>query len=491
MSESTITARIAEWVAETTYEQLPRRVVEEAKNQILSVIAAVHAGHFSEAGRITSRTVKEWAGGKEATLIPSGERTSIHYAIFGNAALSMALDYDDYLFAAHTGHSAVIVPLALGEKLGISGQDFLVAQVMANEVEGRVGAAGLMGPSKGQLAGSLHQLGAAIIAARLMKLDRKQIENAIGIAMLQPCLTVPAGFFGSEAKTLLASMAAPIGVQAAELAANGMRGAADAFESAGGFLQMFAPTPVEGALEAFGKVWLTETLGYKIYPGCAYIGSVIDCVLALLRQHHIDGKKVRGVDVSVGPAALNTDAQAKPYVNGAETATTTLNFSLAYNVAAALMDKELSPRQFTRDRVKDAALWDLAGRVRITQDERMAQTMRDRNPVRTIPDGAANRYSIDLATADLVATKRFYGSRVRIEMEDGRSFEMEQEAPQGSGARQMDDRRKMVEDKFRRETRYTLRKERMEKAIDLVHHLESAGTSQLRELVRLCCSERG
>jgi 2-methylcitrate dehydratase PrpD len=176
-------------------------------------------------------------------------------------------------------------------------------------------------------------------------------------------------------------------------------------------------------------------------------------------------------------------------VKGADTATTTLNFSLAYNVAAALMDKELSPRQFTRDRVKDAALWDLAGRVRVTQDERMTQTMRERNPVRTVQDGS--RYSIDLTTADLLATKRFYGARVRIEMEDGRSFEMEQDAPQGSGARQMDDRRKMVEDKFRRETRYTLRKERMEKAIDLVHHMESTGTSQLRELVRLCCSERG
>jgi 2-methylcitrate dehydratase PrpD len=491
MSESTITARIAEWVAETTYEQLPRRVVEEAKNQILSVIAAVHAGHFSESGRITSRTVKEWAGGKEATLIPSGERTSLHYAIFGNAALSMALDYDDYLFAGHTGHSAVIVPLALAEKLGISGQDFLLAQVFANEVEGRIGACGLMGPSKGQMAGQLHQIGAAIITARLMKLDRKQIENAIGIAMLQPSLTIPAAFFGSEAKALLAAMAAPIGVQAAELAANGMRGGVDAFECAGGFLQMFAPAPVEGALEGFGEVWLTETLGYKIYPGCTYIGSVIDCVLALVRQHHIDAKKVRGVDVAAGPAALSIDAIAAPYVKGAETATTTLNFSLAYNVAAALMDRELSPRQFTRERAKDAALWDLAGRVRISQDERLTQLMRDRNPVRSVQENGATRYSIDLATADLGATKKFYGARVRIELEDGRSFEMEQDAPQGSGARQMDDRRKMVEDKFRRETRYTLRKERMEKAIDLVHHLETVGTSQLRELVRLCCSERG
>ena len=43
--------------------------------------AAVHAGHFSDAGRIVTRTVKEWSGGKEATLIPSGERTAVHYAL--------------------------------------------------------------------------------------------------------------------------------------------------------------------------------------------------------------------------------------------------------------------------------------------------------------------------------------------------------------------------------------------------------------------------
>ena len=63
-------------------------------------------------------------------------------------------------------------------------------------------------------------------------------------------------------------------------------------------------------------------------------------------------------------------------------------------------------------------------------------------------------------------------------------------APTGSGARPFDDRRKAVEDKFRRETRYTLRKERMEKAIDIVHHLEESSASHIRELARLCCSEK-
>ena len=54
---------------------------------------------------------------------------------------------------------------------------------------------------------------------------------------------------------------------------------------------------------------------------------------------------------------------------------------------------------------------------------------------------------------------------------------MDQDAPTGSGARPFDDRRKAVEDKFRRETRFILRKERMEKAIDIVHHLEDASAA--------------
>ena len=186
MSTGSTTARIAEWVAQTHFEDLPRRVTEEAKNQILSVIAAVHAGHFSDAGRTVSRTVKDWSAGKDATMIPSGERTSLHNAIFANTALSMALDFDDYLFAGHTGHSAVLVTLALAEKVGFSGKDFLLAQTLANEIEGRLGASVLLGPLNGQMWTFIHAVGAAVISSKVLELDAQQIQSAIGIALSQP-----------------------------------------------------------------------------------------------------------------------------------------------------------------------------------------------------------------------------------------------------------------------------------------------------------------
>jgi 2-methylcitrate dehydratase PrpD len=490
MSTNTVTSRLAEWIAGSTSADLPRRVVEEAKNQILGILAAVHAGHFSDPGRCISRTVKEWVGGKESTLIPSGERTSVHYAIIGNAGLAMALDYDDYLLGARTGPSAVLTTLALAEKLGSSGQEFLLAQVLANEVGGRVGLATGLGPLDEQGNSSVHLIGSAVIGAKLLKLDRQQTEHALGLAMLQPNLLLPAGFYGSEAKVLSAALSAPIGLQAAELAANGLRGAHEVFEGERGFLRVFADTPLPGVFRGYGKVWLTESLGYKVYPGCAYLGAAIDCVLALVRQHHVDARKVHAVYVGAGPLTLAMDARSAPYVRGPDSLGTTLTHSVAYNIAVAVIDRELSPRQFTRERIKDPAVWELAGKVRLSLDDELARRARERSPLRAAGDDGATAELFDLESVDLVGFKTTFGARVRIELDGGRTYEMEQESPTGSGARPFDDRRKAVEDKFRRETRYTLRKERMEKAIDIVHHLDESSAAHVRELARLCCSEK-
>ena len=490
MTSIDITSRLTDWIAASSYSDVPRRVVEEAKNQILGMIAAVHAGHFSDPGRCISRTVKEWAGGKEATLIPSGERTTVHYAIVGNAALGLALEYDDYMLGARTGVSSVLTTLALGEKLGSSGQEVLLAQVLANEVGGRAGLATGLGPLDEQTNSFVHLLGSAVASAKLLHLDQQQTEHAVGLAMLQPPFLLPAGFYGSEGKAMSAALVAPLGVHAAELAANGLRGAHEVFGGERGFLRVFADTPVPGAFKGYGKVWLTESLGYKVYPGCVYVAAAIDCALNLVRQHHIDARKVHAVYVGAGPLTLAMDARSAPFVRGPETLATTLTHSLAYNVAVAIVDRELSPRQFTRDRIKDPAVWELAGKVRLSLDDDLARRARERAPLRIAGDDGAHAALFDLETIDLVGFKTTFGARVRIELDGGRSFETEQEAPSGSGARPFDDRRKAVEDKFRRETRYTLRKERMEKAIDIVHHLEDSSASHIRELARLCCSEK-
>jgi len=491
MSSQSIARQVAEWVAAVTPDKVPRRVVEEAKNQVLGMLAAVHAGHFSDAGRVVSRTVKDWTGAKEATLIPSGERTSVHYAITGNAALGMALDYDDYLLGARTGPTAVLTTLALAEKIGVGGAELLTAQVAVNEVAGRIGLATALAVADEPLAAFVHLAGGAMAGASLLKLDAAQTEHALGIALMQPGVMPPGAYYGSDARVVAAALLAPLGVHAAELAANGLRGAHDPFDGEGGIFHTFGKPALRGAFTGLGTVWLTESLGYKIYPVSHSLGAAIDCVLALRRQHNLDPRRVHTIHVGIGPHALAMDARSAPFVRGPESLASTLTQSIAYPVAVALIDKELSARQFTRDRVRDAEVWALAGRVRQTLDDEIARRARERAPLRVAGDDGATAHLFDLGTTDLSAYKTTMGARVRIEMEGGRRFDMEQDSPTGSGARPFDDRRKAVEDKFRRETRFILRKERMEKAIDIVHHLEDASAAQVRELARLVCSEKG
>jgi len=491
MSSHSIARQLAEWSAGLTPGAVPRRVVEEAKNQVLGMLAAVHAGHFSDAGRVVSRTVKDWSGGKDATLIPSGERTAVHSAIAGNAGLALALDYDDYLLGARTGATAVVATLALAEKLGVGGPEFVAAQVAVNEVAGRVGlAAGLALPDDSLLA-FVHLIGGAVAGAALLKLDAAQTEHALGIALMQPGALQPGAFYGSEAKVLSAALLAPLGVQAAEFAAHGMRGVHDPFEGEGGLFRGVAHPPLLGALSGLGSVWLTESLGYKIYPSAPALGAVIDCILALRRQQNLDPRRVHAIHIGVGPQTMAMDARSAPFVRGVDSLAATLTHSVPYPVAVALIDKELSARQFTRDRIRDADVWALAGRVRLSLDDEMARRARERAPLRAAGDDGATAHLFDLGGLDLNAYKTTMGARVRIEMEGGRNFDLDQDAPTGSGARPFDDRRKAVEDKFRRETRFILRKERMEKAIDIVHHLEDASAAQVRELARLVCSEKG
>lgn len=483
-----ITESLADWIVGAKYEDLPRRIVEEAKSQTLSVIAAVHAGHFSEVGRTVRRAVQDWGGGKDATLVPSGERGSLANAIFTNSALSMALDYDDYLFGGHTGHTAVLVTLALAEKMGTTGKEFIVAQVLANEIEGRLGAAIYGDSVDTQCFSAAHVAGAAVSASRLLGLNKDQVRAAFGIALQQPGRSLQAIAFGTDARAVAVGMSAPLGVQAAQLAEKGLVAVDDIIENPKGFLAAFSDRPQLGAFGGLGSTWLMDTLSYKVYPGCAYLDTTIDCILDIVRQHSLDAKKVKAVHVAASGATVDMGQVVAAKLRGPDTPPAALHHVLAYNVAAALIDRELTARQFTLDRIHDQAVWNLAERVHLTLDGTMAQRAGDNSLIKRSQGGEALPF--DLAAADLSRFRKSCGARVRVDMEDGRNFEAEEEIPVGAAGRSFDERRKAVEDKFRRETRYTLRKERMERAVDVILHLEETNAAQLRELVRLCCSEK-
>jgi 2-methylcitrate dehydratase PrpD len=535
-SDVGVTERIANWVYDMKFEDIPQRIVYEAKTQIMNIIAAIFAGYETDSGQAVLKTASEWGGKEECTIIPCGKRTSLHNTVYVHSAFSMALDYCDYIFPVHTGHSAVVVPLAFVENSGLSGKDFLLAQIIATEVEGRVGGSAIIGVQNGQLCSYVHLIGAACAAAKLMRLNAKKIQNAIGLAMSQPNFDLYAGFMGSDAKVLTASIPTKVGVECAQLAANDLTGTADILEDNEGFCRYFSFAPIMGMYTGLGKTWLTETICYKIYPGCAYLDTVVDCILKLAIEKDIDPDKVHEIRIYANLLTYVMDILSRRFMRGGESTLATLNFSVPYNAAIALIDRELTPRQFTKERTKDLKVWDLVNKVRLYLDLASSIEIMEISPIRLediiketglpMPKilqfllthlNHADRADIskmlssifhspykrpkrikwkgnimeggfDLSQINLSGYKMPIENRVEIIMEDGKKFVESEEIPLGGAGCSIEEKRKAVEEKFRKEVGKRLGKEKTDEAIEIISKIEEASPYDVRELIRLLCS---
>ena len=127
---------IAEFIFNTSYEQIPDKAVQIAKTSIVDGIGTCIAGAESPSGRIITDYVRERFSGPEATVITKGFKTSAPEAALANGTMMHALDYDDCA-DSFLGHpTTVILPavLSLGEWLGISGKDILLSYILGYDV---------------------------------------------------------------------------------------------------------------------------------------------------------------------------------------------------------------------------------------------------------------------------------------------------------------------------------------------------------------------
>jgi 2-methylcitrate dehydratase PrpD len=365
----TLCETLAKFTVGLRVEDIPDRVRRKARAQVLAVLGALYGSAGNDDARTVAAAVSARGGHGPVRLLPSGGAATVEDSLLVAASATMALDFDDYVFAGHTGHSAVLVPLLLGASVGASGREALTAQIIANEVGARVGAAMLVGPLNGQMWAPIHAAAAAAAAGRLLGLDEEGVADALGIALAAPPLPLMPGFMGSGAKVLTAAHPAWMGLGAAQLAARGMRGARDVIEGRHGLLARFAYAPAPFFFGGLGREWLTDTIAFKVYPGCAYIGSTIDALLEILRQVPLAHDDVERVDVraSLVTVAMQhlAEAHAPPRLSPVN-----INFSIPLNVALVLRHGRLDPRVLETAALsrEEATLRALAARVHVHHD---------------------------------------------------------------------------------------------------------------------------
>ncbi|MFO1160209.1 MAG: MmgE/PrpD family protein [Reyranellaceae bacterium] len=358
-----ITPNLARFIVDTRWEDIPERARHEAKRALLNFFAVALAGCRTEPVELALKTLAEFSGGRQATVIGRSERIDALSAAFLNGAGANVFDYCDTHLPTVVHPTAPLAPalLALAELRRVSGAELLAAFVLGFEIECRVGLAVSPGhyPRGWHITSTCGVFGAAAGAARLLGLGADRTVWALGSAATQSgglceCL-------GWPAKSVSVGNAARNGLLAALLADKGFSGPAEPIAGAQGFLAAMGEPPVWSALsDGLGKTWEVNGNSIKPYPAGFVIHPVLDC--ALDWRHQNPNAVVERVAVRGNPLLLQrTD---RPDVATGREA----QVSLQHAVAAALVLGKAGLDQFTDACVNDPAVRAMRGRIEVAPD---------------------------------------------------------------------------------------------------------------------------
>lgn len=390
---------IAQFLASARYETLPPEAVSQAKRAILDTLGVALAGCHEDAPRIVAQQAGK-AGGDGATLLGWPQRAAPAEAALVNGTAAHALDYDDVNVSMRGHPSAPVLPavLALGEAVGASGADLLLAFVLGVEVEAKLGR--IMGGRHYALgwhpASTLGSLGAAAAGARLLGLDVQASQAALGIAASMACGL--RANFGTMTKPLHVGLAARNGVQAALLASQGFTASAEALEGREGFLAAFLAEPPERPPELLplGQPFdiVSPGLGQKLYPCCYATHRAVDAALELAQGQKPEEIARIAIRVSRGTLMPLIGDRPQTGLEG--------KFSLAYCVATALLDGWVRIASFSDEAVRRPAARRLLEASEVVEDQEP-----QRDPLAawaelqiTLSDGSQRQARVDVPKGD-------------------------------------------------------------------------------------------
>jgi 2-methylcitrate dehydratase PrpD len=366
------TRALAEVLAATRSEDLPLDVIEHSRRAITDWLGSALGGSIERPARLAQQVAAGFGASDQATMFAAG-RASAPAAAFANGVASHILEFDDIHKGSTVHAAAAIIPaaLAVAEREHADGRAFLTAVTMGYEAAFRIGEA--VNPGHYYFfhpTGTVATFGAATAAGSLLKLTADQMVNALGTAGTQAAGLWEFNADGAMSKHLHPGKAAMNGVLAADLARVGFTGATRILEGDRGFFRAMSKSYDESRIaDGLGSQWKVGENGYKLYSCCGHTHTAVDCALEIRgRRRWSKGDVLR----DLSSVAIETYGPGYEIVREMNPRTPyQAKFSLAYCVAAALLDGTLGLEQFAEERfgpegVRDAAIAALLRRIRVT-----------------------------------------------------------------------------------------------------------------------------
>jgi 2-methylcitrate dehydratase PrpD len=373
------TKKVSEFIAQTTYGDLPAKAIELVKQAILDSVAVTLAGSVEAASKICAQIAREESTSNESSVFGQGFRTSASQAAFVNGTAGHALDYDyNFVYMGQPTSCLAAATFALAEKLGKNGRDFLAAYVVGFEVTTKLVCSIPDHSSKEgwHSVGTLGVLGAAAACAKLLGLEVEAVRTTLGIAA-----SMASGFiwnYGTMTKPLHAGLAARNGVLAAKLASSGFTANASILEGVRGFHESFSRgSPYDlSVIESVGKSFelVEREIGFKAYPCGGLTHSAIDAVLEMRAEQDLSPEMIDDIHVGVTPHTHNKVLDRIP-----ETAIQS-KFSMGYILARAVVDGRVTLDTFTERAIREPSVIRLAEKVHMAVDPELEEDAEGSRP---------------------------------------------------------------------------------------------------------------
>jgi 2-methylcitrate dehydratase len=447
---TTLAHQLANYTCALRFGDLSKETVHEVKRRVIDSIGCALGAWKEEPCAIARKVASEFSAKNGSTILGTNHKAPPDWAAFASGCCIRYFDYNDTYLSKEPAHPSdnISAALAVAESVGANGRELITAIALAYEVQCRLCDAASI-RARGWDHVTYGAFSTALAAARLMKLDPEKTRHAVNIAGVASAAMRQARVGElSHWKGVAFANAARHGVYSALLARAGMTGPAPIFEGQMGFQRQLGVSlgkvgekfAVPFTKIEHGPASMILKTSIKYWPAEYHSQSAIEAALALRREVG-DPAMVKSVVIESHDAAVDIiGSEAEKW--RPETRETA-DHSLSYITAIALIDGEVTSKQFEPKRFTDPKIWKFLENVKVERNQELSAMY---------PGAVANIVHTDLA--------------------DGRRLTKRIDYPLGHAKNPLKDSE--VEGKFFALVKPALGEERARKIVDLVWKLEEA-----------------
>lgn len=368
-----MTDQVCAHVVAADYSTLDTFTVSRIKTRILDAVGVIAAGVHAPMCDELFDLLKSYGAAEQSAAFFRGERIDTPSAAMINSFSMRSYDFEAIeaenenkkSSAAHISGTTVPTAFACAERAHASGREFITALALGDDIAARLGAASGFDVYGGwDNTNTINGLGATVIAGKLRGLDKRQLNNALGLDLNMLGGSMDNINYKTLAFKFPMTLAARNAVFSADFAARGMTASHDAFGGKKGYFFLFCGDKQRPELlcKDLGQVFYGDVV-IKPWSACRATHPSIDACMQIVEANDIDPEQVSKVVIHTTPRTASGfvgqpfEIGEDPQVSGA--------FSIIYTAAVAIATKSVRPDYMNREAMGNPALKRLIDKIEI------------------------------------------------------------------------------------------------------------------------------